>query len=126
MEQPIHKRLQRQSPFVTEEVMNQLIDRGLVNGPKLKLHQAEVVREPSSFIPKEGTFAQTIVDILTEMDKPINRVELVRRAIQRNPPRSKKPMRVYHSVIRRLANEGLVVVDKLNGEKVERHIVSLA
>jgi len=123
MEQATHK---RQSPFVTEEVMNQLIDRGLVNGPKLKLHQAEVVREPSSYFPKEGTFAQTIVDILTEMDKPINRVELVRRAIQRNPPRSKKPMRVYHSVIRRLANEGLVVVDKLNGEKVERHIVSLA
>jgi len=126
MEQPIHKPLQRQSPLVTEEVMNQLIDRGLVNGPKLKLHQPEVVREPSSYFPKEGTFAQTIVDILTEMDKPINRVELVRRAIQRNPPRSKKPMRVYHSVIRRLANEGLVVVDKLNGEKVERHIVSLA
>jgi len=126
MEQPIHKPLQRQSPFVTEEVMNQLIDRGLVNGPKLKLHQPEVVREPSSFIPKEGTFAQTIVDILTEMDKPINRVELVRRAIQRNPPRSKKPMRVYHDVVRRLANEGLVVVEKWRGEKVERHRVSLA
>jgi hypothetical protein len=126
MEQPIHKPLQRQSPLVTEEVMNQLIDRGLVNGPKLKLHQAEVVREPSSFIPKEGTFAQTIVDILTEMDKPINRVELVRRAIQRNPPRSKRPQLVYHDVVRKLANEGLVVVDKWRGEKVERHIVSLA
>jgi hypothetical protein len=123
MEQAIHK---HQSPFVTEEVMKKLIDRGLVNGPKFKLRQAEVVREPSSYIPKEGTFAQTIVDVLTEMDKPINRVELVRKAIQRNPPQSKKPMRVYHNVIRKLANEGLVVVEKLNGEKVERHIVSLA
>jgi hypothetical protein len=81
MEQAIHKPLQSQSPFVTEKVLKQLIDRGLFNGPKFKRRQLEVMSELPPYSLKEETFAQTVFDILTEVDKPINRMELVLRAI---------------------------------------------
>ena len=59
---------------------------------------------------KHETFKTKILRILKGEGKPINREQLVKKAIKENPPESQRPEWVYHDVIRRLSKDGLIAI----------------
>jgi hypothetical protein len=72
--------------------------------------------------PKRETFKQTILAIVQTLDQPIGREELVELAIKRNKPASQRPQWVYHDIIRKLAKEEKILLDK-KGAKRKNHTV---